>query len=131
MLNEFEARTIEAFVGKTPIKIEIVKESEWNDAEEVQWTFSDGSRYVMRHEQDCCEVADAVDIDGDIQKLIGFPLLIAEVVSGITARQKDEYDESWTWTFYKFANIKGYITMAWYVSSNGYYSEDIAISEVK
>ena len=83
-------------------------------------------RFVFFHSQDCCEHVEINDICGDLQDLVGEPLLIAEEVSGETpADFEDEYTESYTFTFYKFATRKGYVDVRWLGESNGYYSESV------
>ena len=90
----------------------------------------DGTIFDMYHEQDCCEYVSIEDICGDIQNLIGSPLVVAQEVSNENdLGPKSEWDDSYTWTFYKFATIKGYVDVRWYGSSNGYYSESVHFLE--
>lgn len=99
-----------------------------NDAELV-FTLENGDKYKLYHDQDCCESVTIDDICGDLSDLVGVPLLMAEEVSSDTKPDdvpEPEYsDDSETWTFYKLATIKGYVTVRWYGSSNGYYSESV------
>jgi hypothetical protein len=85
----------------------------------------------MEHQQDCCESVTIDDIIGDLDDLIGTPILKYGEVFNDGRDQSlspDLYEmsedaESSTWTFYHFATIKGYVTIRWYGYSNGYYSE--------
>ena len=84
--------------------------------------------FVFFHQQDCCEHVSIEDVCGDLEDLVGEPLLLAEEVSGETPVDFNEMDyESVTWTFYKFATRKGYVDVRWLGESNGYYSEGVSL----
>ena len=109
-----------------------IKEIVNTDGYELRFVMEDGSEYLMLHEQDCCEDVRIESIDGDLSDLIGSPLLQSEEVVGETPAdwEEPEWTDSYTWTFYKFATIKGSVTIRWYGSSNGYYSERVSFARV-
>ena len=109
-------------VGKT-------LESIMEDTDELIFVTDDGNQYRMYHDQDCCEDVSIDDICGDLVDLIGTPILSAEVATNSNAPKED--DESSTWTFYKIDTIKGGVTIRWYGSSNGYYSESVEFERIK
>ena len=91
-----------------------------NDA--LYFEQEDGAYFVLTHIQDCCEDVEIESIDGDLDDLIGEPLLMAEEIIKVGG---EPTLESNTWTFYKFATVKGYVTV-WFLGwSNGYYSERV------
>lgn len=103
------------------------------DDEEIHFTATDGRKFKLFHSQDCCEVVTIEDISGDLADLVGSPLLQAEENSSEEAPpgvKSPEYAESQTWTFYKFATMKGYVTIRFYGASNGYYSESVDFVEL-
>lgn len=120
-------------IGKTITKIEVTA-----DKENVNIECSDGEKYRMYHSQDCCETVSVDDVVGDLEDLVGSPITQAEEVSHRggdenlpeECKQKSDYEESFTWTFYKLATIKGSVTIKWYGSSNGYYSESVDFDRV-
>ena len=101
-------------------------------ATEYAMIFENGEeKFTFHHNQECCETVMIEDINGDLNDLIGEPLLMAEDVSGVTpppdVKDSPDYDldASYTFTFYKFATRKGYVDVRWFGTSNGYYSERV------
>lgn len=101
--------------------------------DEIVFTCDDGRRFKMYHDYECCEHVYIDDIVGDIQDLVGTPILVAEETSNSDKPRvaEDGYvDESFTWTFYKFRTIKGSVDIRWYGSSVGCYSEAVDFHEM-
>lgn len=99
----------------------------YQDDEHLMFKLENGEVFLFYHDQDCCEDVRIEQIDGDLNDLIGNPLLMAEETTQLG-------DTDWgteTWTFYKFATVKGYVTVRWYGDSNGYYSESVDMDLIK
>lgn len=113
-MKQFKESEFEDLVGKTLIEIQ-------NDGEKIKFITSFGLEYQMYHSQDCCEQVSVEEVIGDFADLLNFPILKAEK----RENNNPNASESGTWTFYELATIKGNVTIRWYGSSNGYYSESV------
>lgn len=115
---------IEALAGLTLKDIKL--EGEAVPTTEIRFVTECGREFKMYHEQDCCEDVELEEVIGDLDRLIGTPLLTAE------ERTQSEEDDwgSCTWTFYELATVKGYVTLRWFGQSNGYYAEGVSVVEV-
>ena len=111
---------LKELIGKILINIEDL------DGEELVFICSDGSKYAMYHSQECCESVRVEDIIGDLEDLLHSELLVAEERS----ESGDTDYGSYTYTFYEFATIKGSVTIRWYGTSNGYYSERVNFKKI-
>jgi hypothetical protein len=103
------------------------------DADEYKiiFTTTEGEVYKMHHCQDCCENVSVEDVCGDWEDIIGSPILVAEESTNSEDTFGNEYcDESFTWTFYKLDTFKGGVTIRWFGSSNGYYSESVDFDKI-
>ena len=135
MVPALEIVDIGVLVGLTMAKVEVCarirlagsrSRPHWNGEDEVRFESTCGRAFRLYHSQDCCETVDIEDICGDVEDMIGSPILMAE-----EATSPDEDSESGTWTFYKLATVKGYVTIRWLGRSNGYYSESVHFEEVR
>lgn len=125
MFKKFEDQKVAVLLGKTLAKIEIEKGEE---EDSITFLTTDGEEFVMLHTQSCCESVFIEDVIGDIEDLLHLPLLMAEEVRSEEDMRKEytgEHDVSHLWTFYKFATNKGSVTLRWYGTSNGCYSEAV------
>lgn len=100
----------------------------------LEFDTENGRTFRFWHDDNCCESVTIEDVIGDLDDLVGHPLLIAEEVIHAGENPPDvpqkPYQDSFTWTFYRFQTIKGSVTVRWYGESNGYYSESVDFMEV-
>jgi hypothetical protein len=149
---------IEILVGKVVREIENLEVGKGYD-QLITFSCTDGSEFGMKYDPDCCASCSIEDIIGDPKDLLNSPILMAEEVSSnnpdekTIAERREVYekrkaeqgedfysygpspengwkDESETWTFYKLSTIKGSVTIRWYGSSNGYYSESASFYDL-
>ena len=83
--------------------------------------------FRLMHHQDCCESVTIEDIAGDIAEIKDALVTLADEPESKTG---DGGEGCETWTFYRLRTTKGDITIRFYGTSSGYYSETAEFEEV-
>lgn len=131
----YESTKLSELQGKTITQIAGAEKG----SETITFTCSDGSGYRMTYYDDCCASCSVEDVCGDVADLIGSHVVRAEEPSSLdnfdeTKAAKGESDytpESYTWTFIILGTAKGTVTLRWFGSSNGYYSESPTFERIE
>lgn len=93
--------------------------------------FKTATRLFMMSNTEECACTTIEDICGNLDDLIGSPIIRCYSTTNHDNQiNGGNRDDSFTWTFYHIYTVKGYVTIRWYGSSNGYYAEDATIDEV-
>lgn len=124
---KYEYCEVSKLLGKT---LKDIKENK----DQIEFITDTKDRYLMYHEQECCEAVYIEDICGDLNDLLNSEILEAEGISDTMeipcSEEEYRYYESVTWTFYKIGTRKGSVTIRWCGTSNGYYSESVDFARV-
>ena len=94
---------------------------------QILLTTRSGRRFLVYHEQECCEKVAIFGQDGSFDKLIGKPIVEARDIAVDTG--DDELDSQTTTTLVFRVDDQTVISR-WVGDSNGYYSERVDIAEL-
>ena len=122
-----QTMNISQLIGKTLKSVRIIGHDE-----ALLFETEEGEQYEMSHQQDVYERVYLESIIGELEDLVGSPILLAEEASNeVDPNTVDMIcDEYCKWTFYKLATRKGYVDLRWFGTSNGYYSVDVDFKKV-
>jgi hypothetical protein len=118
-----EENELKDLVGVTMRSVEKIGD------DQLVFTAEDGKQWRLYHAQDCCEDVHIEDVAGDLDDLVGSPILRA--VEASNQIPEGRFGDTQTWTFYLFSTVKGHVTVRWLGESNGYYSESVDFEAIK
>lgn len=115
-LNKEVNQTMKNLIGATILSAT----THYND--NLLYIETDKGTMRFYHDQECCESVWLEDGLEDLEKM-----LHAEVIENYDEDALNEYDYSYTWTYYKISTLNHDCTLRFYGTSNGCYSEDVDI----
>ena len=96
---------------------------------QILLTTRSGRKFLVYHEQDCCESVRIVGQDGSFDELIGKPIVEAKDFAVDTGESESDCDSQTTTTLVFRVDDQTVISR-WIGDSNGYYSERVDIAEL-
>lgn len=115
---DLDYSTLEPLLGQVMLDV-------YQENDTIVFCRDDNEVWALEHSQNCCEHVYVEDVVGDLADLEGSPLTMAEEATRDGSNEDGAPDTSVTWTYYRFATAKGYVTIRFCGSSNGYYSERV------
>lgn len=106
------------------LKGKIIKKIEVKEFE-IVFICEDNTKYIMFHEQSCCEGVEVEEIIGKTKNIIGYKVLNARKETSSSNKPIHKL-----WTFYIIETRRGTVTIRWVGQSNGYYSIEVDFAEV-
>lgn len=113
--------------GKTLVEVD---RSLYDTNDALFFKTADGEFYIMTHDQECCENVSIDDICGDFADLLNEEILTAEELNNDYPVDEECVENTYTWTFYHLATFHGDVTIRWFGTSNGYYSESAELYKI-
>lgn len=95
---------------------------------EIVFTTASGERYMMLHEQDCCESVVIETINGDLNSLVGSPITVA--LENVKSGESPNGYDSVTLTDFVLGTESARVEISWRGESNGYYSESVYFMQI-
>ena len=93
-------------------------------------TTESGRTLKFHHYRECCESVEIENTEGNWLRIIGRPIVKTDY---ILERSDDDNPmvNSWTRTTLIFCTDRHTVTTVWFGESNGYYGEEIEITELE
>jgi len=110
--------------GKTLNDMSIFQDK---DGDDFIVFITDGGKYIMLYEHDCCATCNLQRPIDDFSSIIGYKILLAEEKK---IKNDTEYGHE-TSVFYKIQSEKDHFSFAWRGESNGYYSEEATLFKLE
>ena len=113
-------KLINKIIGKTPVAIYGMKQY----SEKITFRFEDGIELELYHKEDCYEEVALEDINGNTKALLDTPIIRFD-------EKTVETENVGTATFYTIRTRKGSVDLRWVGTSNGNYSERVAVKLIE